>query len=161
MKNILILLALSLSLNLFAAPIKTCNTILQVPDEVPMPSKFEINDVNGELKATITQKFEGQTTSFEEKASVGDYSVRESLKPFDIGSNPDGPNLAENLVVHAMTVEPMGMKSGIVLSKVRSAKVYFIGEMAEMGGTAIVEARDGKGKLLGSYLGGFLVSPCK
>jgi hypothetical protein len=51
--------------------------------------------------------------------------------------------------------------TGINLKKVDSAWVFTIGEVTNMGGTSIVEARDAKGKTLGSFLGGFLVSPCK
>ncbi len=158
MKIILVLITLSLSLSIFAAPIKTCNTVLQMPEETPIPSKFEINEVDGKLSATITQKIEGETVSYQDIASFGEFTVREGLTE---ESDPEILNTAENLVVHAMSVESLGLKSGIVLSKVRSAKVYTIGETTNMGGTAIVEARDGKRKLLGSYLGGFLVSPCK
>jgi hypothetical protein len=159
MKNLITLIVLSFSMNLFAAPIKTCNTVLKVPEEAPIPSTFVINEVDGKLSATVTQKIEGETTSYEDTAAVGDFTVREGLNE---ETDPDsGLNNAELLVVHAMSVESLGLKSGIVLSKVRGAKVFTIGEFTNMGGTAIVEARDGKGKILGSYLGGFLVSPCK
>jgi hypothetical protein len=155
----LTLIALAFSLNSFATSIKTCNTVLQMPEETPIPSKFEINELNGKLSATITQKIDGQTVSYEDSASFGEFAVREGLSE---ESDPDsGLNPAELLIVHAMSVESLGLKSGIILSKVRAARVYTIGEVTNMGGTAIVEARDGKGKLLGSYLGGFLVSPCK
>ena len=52
-------------------------------------------------------------------------------------------------------------KTGIDLKKVRSAKVYTIGDADEMVSTAIVETKDANGKLLGSFVGGFLVFPCK
>lgn len=158
MKTLMTISLLSLSLNLFAAPIKTCKTVLQMPEETPIPSTFVINQVDGKLSATIIQKIEGETVSYQDTASVGDFPVREGLTE---ESDPDGLNTAENLVIHAMSVEGLGLKSGINLSKVRAAKVFSIGEVTNMGGTAIVEARDGKGKLLGSYLGGFLVSPCR
>lgn len=158
MKTIFTFALLVLSLQSFSATIKTCNTVLKMPEEAGIPSKFEILEVEGKLSAMITQKIEGETVSYEDTATVGDFAVREGLTE---ESNPEELNLAENLVVHAMSVESLGLKSGIVLSKVRSAKVFTIGEVTNMGGTAIVEARDSKNKLLGSYLGGFLVSPCK
>ncbi|MFL5783083.1 MAG: hypothetical protein ACJ76H_00655 [Bacteriovoracaceae bacterium] len=163
MKSFFALIVLGVSLNGFAGTVKTCNTLLSLPEETPIPSRFEVIETNGILKAVVTQKIEGQTNSYEDTATVGDYSVREGLSE---NTEPEGLNKAEALVVHAMTLEndPVfegRIKSGVDLKKVRGAKVYTIGEVTNMGGTAIVEARDSKGKALGSYLGGFLISPCK
>jgi hypothetical protein len=157
MKTALILATL-FSSSLFAGTIKTCSTTLEMPEMPAIPSKFEIIEEGGTLKAKVTQKVEGETSSYDDTATLAEYSVREGLTE---ESNPEELNAGENLVVHAMTLEGMGMSSGVSLKKVRYAKVYTIGEVTNMGGTAIVEARDSKNKLLGSYLGGFLVSPCK
>ncbi len=157
-----ILLSL-ISFNALAAPVKTCNTTLSMPGETPVPTKMEIIEVEGKLVAKVTQKVDGQTVSYEEAASVADFPVREGLTET---SEVENLNTAETLVVHAMTLEndPVfegKIRSGVALKKVRSARVYTVGETTNMGGTAIVEARDAKNKALGSYLGGFLVSPCK
>lgn len=158
MKALISVVALTFSFSLFATPIKTCDTVLQMPEEAPIRSRFVVNEVNGKLSATVTQMVEGETVSYEDSATVGDFQVKEGLNE---ETDPEGLNSAEALVVHAMTVEGLGFKSGINLSKVRAAKVFTIGEVTNMGGTAIIEARDARGKLLGSFLGGFLVSPCK
>ena len=75
-------------------------------------------------------------------------------------------NLSEQLIVHAVLrsedPEFKGVyKTRIDIKKVRSAKVYTIGDADEMVSTAIVETRDANGKLLGSFVGGFLVFPCE
>jgi hypothetical protein len=154
---------LSFSVGALATPVKTCNTTLSMPGETPVPTKMEILEVDGKLIAKITQKVDGQTSSYEDTAAMADYSVRAGLTET---VNPEGLNPAEILIVHAMTLEndPVfegKIRSGVALKKVRGAKVYTVGEVTNMGGTAIVEARDAKNKALGSYLGGFLVTPCK
>ena len=53
------------------------------------------------------------------------------------------------------------MNSGIELEKVRSARTFTFGDSTNMGSTTVVEALDQDGQLLGSFLGGFLVAPCK
>ncbi len=161
MKTIILLFLVSFSA--FAAPVKTCNTILSMPGETPVPTKIEIIEEGGKFKARITQTVEGQTNSYDDTATIGDFPVREGLTET---TEAEDLNPAETLVVHAMTLEndPVfegKIRSGVALKKVRAAKVYSVGEVTNMGGTAIVEARDSRGKALGSYLGGFLVSPCR
>ncbi len=163
MKTMMTTILLGFSLTAISAPIKTCNTNLSMPGEADVQTKMEILDVGGKLVARVTQKVGGQTSSYEDTASLADYSVREGLSET---TELEGLNPAETLVVHAMTLENdpdfEGMiKSGVALKKVRAAKIYTVGEVTNMGGTAIVEARDAKNKPLGSFLGGFLVSPCK
>lgn len=158
MKITTILVTLTLTFSSFAGTIKTCKTVLSMPEAPSIPSKFEVVDTNGVLKAVVTQTVEGETSSYEDTASVAEFTVREGLTS---ESDPELLNSGENLVVHAMTLQEMGMKSGVALHKIRSATVYTIGEVTNMGGTAIVEGRDSKNRPLGSYLGGFLVSPCK
>lgn len=146
-----------------AATLKTCKTTLSMPDSPSVASVFEIFEISGGVKAKVTQTVDGQKTSYEDSASIAGYPVRSGL---NASVGPEGLNPAELLVVHAMMLESdpeLGGKisSGVRLSKVRAATVYTIGEATNMGSTAIVEARDATGKALGSYLGGFLVSPCK
>ncbi len=50
---------------------------------------------------------------------------------------------------------------GIDLDQIRSATTYAIGEATNMGQAVLVVARDGKGKELGSFLGGFFAAPCR
>lgn len=156
--KLIILMTAALTSSVFAGTIKTCKTVLSFPEAEPVPSTFEIVDTDGVLKTIVTQTVEGQTNTFEDTATVGVFSVREGLST---ESDPETLNRAENLVVHAMLVRDLGMKSGVALEKVRSATVYTVGEATNMGSVAIVEARDSKNKPLGSYLGGLLVSPCK
>ena len=149
-----------ISFNLFAAPIKTCSTTLSMPGEPSIPTKFEMNEGG---VAVVTQKVEGETTSYEEKYVVEVNTVREGLTE---NSDMDTLNTAEKLIVHAMNLEndPVfegKLRTGVKLKNVRSAKVYLIGEVTNMGGTAVVEASDRNGKALGSFLGGFLISACK
>ncbi len=51
--------------------------------------------------------------------------------------------------------------TGIDLYKVRSAKMFTIGDRTNMGSSTIIEAKDANGQVIGSFLGGFLISPCK
>jgi hypothetical protein len=56
-------------------------------------------------------------------------------------------------------------RSGINLALVRSVRVYGIGEsedgQPQMGQPAIIEAKDARGRVLGSFVGGFLVGTCQ
>jgi hypothetical protein len=89
------------------------------------------------------------------KASILDQVVRKGLTK-DTDPYTSNLNIAEGLIVHAMTMEsdPLfagNFSSGINLKKVRSGRVYLIGEPTDMGMTAVVEAKDEQGKTLGSY----------
>jgi hypothetical protein len=53
------------------------------------------------------------------------------------------------------------ISSGVDLKKVQVVKIYTIGKVTGMGSATVVEALDKDKKFLGSFLGGFLVSPCK
>ena len=73
-------------------------------------------------------------------------------------------NLTERVILHAMgLVEGFNgfFSVGFDLKEVRTATVYVVGKMGNIGGTAIIEAMGKDGKVLGSYLGGFLVAPCQ
>ncbi|MES2528352.1 MAG: hypothetical protein V4598_14795 [Bdellovibrionota bacterium] len=149
-----------ISFNVFAAPVKTCSTVLSMPGEASIPTKFEM--MEGGV-AVVTQKIEGESSSYEDKYVVEVNTVREGLTE---NSDDEALNTAEKLIVHAMTLEndPVfegKLRTGVKLKNVRSAKVYLIGEVTNMGGTAVVEASDKNGKALGSFLGGFLISACK
>jgi hypothetical protein len=160
MKSLIVSAMLTLSLNAMATPLITCNTVLSFPDSEPVPSKFELMADN---VARVTQKVDGHTSSYEDTYTASVYVVRKGLTE---NTDVEGLNPAEALIVHAMILEndpdlEGQFTTGINLKKVDSAWVFTIGEVTNMGGTSIVEARDAKGKKLGSFLGGFLVSPCK
>lgn len=113
--------------------------------------------------AKIQQGLDGNFGEYSDTALISAESVRENLSRH---TEPVGLNHAEGLIVHAMRLseDPMfngEYSAGLDLSKVRSAKMYTVGEMTNMGSTTIVEAKDADDKVLGSFLGGFLVSPCK
>lgn len=147
-----------------AQVVKTCKTVLPSLDESvkPVPSTFEIFKRGNKLEAKITQVVEGRAHSYKDVAEAFEGKVRSGLAA---DSHIEKLNLAESLVVHAMSLEEPEFegrfKSGINLKKIRSAKVIVVGKPTNMGATSIVEAKDAKGKVLGSFLGGFLVSPCK
>lgn len=172
MKNIFGIYSLLLltSLSTFAAdqnPVKTCVTTLTMPGS-PLLIETQIDVFkNADIfTATVTQKSSenGQTSSYEDTAEVVEEKVQAGLSA-DL-EDTDNLNLAEKLIVHALvlTEDPImenAYSAGFDLRKVRSAKVFTIGKPTNMGLTAIVEAKDESGKDLGSFFGGFLVSPCK
>jgi hypothetical protein len=170
MKIALMICSLSLALCLPALAsengvIKTCSTVLSMPgDSLQVDTKIEIYSELGSLSSTVTQTSQGQTTSYGDEAQIEEHNVKAGLTA-DL-NQVDNLNLAEKLIVHALvlTEEPEMkgvMSAGFDLRKVRSAKVYTVGKPTHMGLTAIVEAKDEAGKDLGSFFGGFLVSPCK
>ena len=146
--------------------IKSCSADITMPGEtLVVPSKFDvIRNKNSELSISLTQTVDGVTTTEIETATITKNKVRAGL----IGelSEDETLNLSEQLIVHAMLMSEdpdfEGVYStGIDLKKVRSAKIYVIGDANEMVTSAIVETRDENGKILGSFLGGFVVFPCK
>lgn len=145
--------------------LKSCSTVLSMPGESQsIKSDFKVLTEAGRLSALITQTdSEGHVSSYSDIASIVEQKVRAGLNGTE---DSEKLNLAENLITHAImiTEDPImegTMSAGLDLRKVRSAKVYTIGEVTNMGLAAIVEAKDESGKNLGSFFGGFLVSPCK
>ena len=115
------------------------------------------------LSSVITQTADGNTSSSNDVAEVQEEKVRANLT---VQSDPNDLNQAEGLIVHAMILSEApelegAYSAGIDLKKVRSAKMYTVGEKTRMGSATIVEAHDENNQVLGSFLGGFLVSPCK
>ena len=163
MKTAFAVIALFVSITAISAPIKTCKTTLNMPESDPVPTLIEISDNNGNLIASTTQTIEGETMTTTDSVETFEEGVRAGLNE---DSDPDAINRAEALVVHAMTLEndPVfqgAFRTGVALKKVRSAKVFVIGETTNMGSMSVVEAKDEKGKVLGSFVGGFLISACK
>ena len=98
-----------------------------------------------------------------ERVEKTTYLVREGLSASILESDQfdDDINDGERFIVHALAMESM-MSSGIELKNVRSLTIYkFIEEGVNIGMTAFAEASDQKGDMMGSFMGGFFVSPCK
>lgn len=145
--------------------IKTCDTTMEILSEVRLPVqiRIEIRSAGNGLVAKVTQTSDDQTQTQEQPVIVTENTVRAGLT-----GEPDAMdlNLAEKIVAHAMMVteDPVlseTVSAGLDLKSVRSAKVYQIGEFTNMGGMVVLEAYDQDQKNLGSFMGGFLVSPCK
>jgi hypothetical protein len=141
--------------------IKSCSTELTMPEsEIKVQMKIDIIANDKILKAVVTQN----GMSYEDEATIESDVVKAGLN----GNldDVDSLNLAEKLITHAMalTEDPImkgTFSAGLDLHAVRSAKIYNVGTPTNMGMTAIVEAKDENGKDLGSFFGGFLVTPCK
>lgn len=145
--------------------VKQCSVTLP---NISSPSQIVDMDLTiisnqNQLSAIIKQTINGESMTANEVVTYKEEKVRAGLT---VDTNVDGLNMAESLVVHAMilSTDPVftgTFSAGIDLSQVRSAKLYTVGASGDMGNTTIVEAYDQAGKVLGSFLGGFLVSPCK
>lgn len=166
MKTMILTAAMVLSSAAFAQDVvvKQCSvTMKQLESNKTIDMTMKVISNGNVLSAVITQTANGLTGSYDDVVEVQEEKVRANLT---VQSNPDDLNQAEGLVVHAMTLseDPVfqGVYSaGIDLKKVRSAKMYIMGKKTNIGSSTIVEARDENNQLLGSFLGGFLVSPCK
>ncbi|MGE3610924.1 MAG: hypothetical protein AB7I27_15140 [Bacteriovoracaceae bacterium] len=165
MKKSLLALIVTFTSTVYADTlIKSCKTTTTMPEGPTVETQIDILSKNGKIYATVNQNGSAYT---EKIVNISEYSIRDGLAPEMIESEEMGKlNLGESLIVHAMTLEsdPIlegQMSSGIDLNKVKSVKVYVVGKTSNMGLTAIVEAKDASQKLLGSFFGGFLLSPCK
>lgn len=166
MKTMILAAVMVLSSSAFAQDdvVKECSvTMKQLESNKTVDMTIKVIAKGNVMSAVITQTADGMTSSYNDVAEVQEEKVRENLTA---QSNPDDLNQAEGLVVHAMTLseEPVlqgAYSAGIDLKKVRSAKMYTVGKKTNMGSSTIVEARDENNQVLGSFLGGFLVSPCK
>lgn len=149
--------------------LKSCTSTVKFPGEkegdiAQETMKFEFLKSGDQY---ISRTIKAQGSHDEVSTAPEELSVREGLEKVTL-ENVDkfDLNLAESLVSHAMVLTRDPMFGGIMsvdfdLNLVRSAKVYMIGKPTNMGAAAVVEAKDASGKVLGSYLGGFLVAPCK
>ena len=167
MKLVLAAIALVLtSANSFAEDvvIKSCSVSMpMLTDGKFVNVTMEVlSKADGSLYSRVTQDVNGKREVREEIAEVSDATVREGLtaEMFE-----EDLNRAERLIVHAMAMAQESdlaamFSPGFDLKPVRSAKMFVVGETTNMGSTTIIEAKDAEGKILGSFLGGFLVSPC-
>lgn len=161
MTKLIGLLALAFALPAYAAsPVKTCATTLSLPgSDTKIETLVEVFEENGTLRAVVTQGADGNKASYPETAELGEYSVRGNVDKAEL----DTLNRGESLVAHAMIYlkEFSGTDLDVDLEDVRRVKVYQIGQATNLGSSAIVESYDAKGKLLGSFFGGLLVSDCR
>lgn len=138
---------------------------------------FEIKKSTKGYSGTMITSMGGETSRTEAPVTVKDYSIRAGLS-YDADASDElfsEFNHGEMLIMHAMALtgdidmgdedEDMGpnpFSAGLDLTKVRFVRVFeAVGEADDIGSAAIIEAKDEKGKDLGSFLGGFLVLPCK
>lgn len=155
---ILAIAALVVSVSAHANLVKSCDTVL-VTDDSEVAMKIEIFKLQNKLSANITQ--EGGTLT--ETVDLIENTVRAGIT---INSELEKLNPVERVIAHAMilTEDPIlagTQNAGLDLKLIRSAKVYTIGATDGMGVFAVVEAKNKAGKMMGSFVGGFLVSPCK
>jgi hypothetical protein len=129
-------------------------------------------------QAVITTTSESESSSSTEAVQIVENTVRANLEivakaevaamqdpnPASKSADPfDDLNPVERYIAGAMTMPMMGlseMNAGFDLTKVASAKVFLLDVATNMGQAAIVVGKDGNGKVLGSFLGGMIVSPC-
>lgn len=166
--SLLYFLALTISTPSFAKEelIKACSTTIGIPGEAGK-SETQINVIkkDGVIRAKISQKVDGQIAASNDEVTIEEFSVKADLKADLSDPSIDDLNQGEKLISHALsiTTDPdlqNAFSAGFDLKKVRSVKIYTIGNSTKFGSTTIVEAKDESGKDLGSFLGGFLVSPC-
>ena len=166
MKKMILVAVLALSSTAFAQDVvvKECSvTMKHLETNKPVDMTMKVIAKGKRLSAVIIQTSEGVTNSYSDVAEIQEEKVRANLTA---ESELDDLNQAERLIVHAMILseDPVfegAYSAGINLKKVRSAKMYIVGKETNMGSSTIVEARDENNQVLGSFLGGFLVSPCK
>lgn len=169
MKSLMTTLLVLLSTTAFANSstlVKECS--VSVPTEsqaLAMEMNIQMRQqTDGSVLAKITETEDGQTSTSELAAKIVEGSVRAGLSP---ETEMETLSQVELLIIHAMMVteDPdieLEFSAGLDLRKVRSAKVYgVLGEKDDIGSLAVIEAKDENGNVLGSFLGGFIVSPCK
>ncbi|MFL5812792.1 MAG: hypothetical protein ACJ763_04390 [Bdellovibrionia bacterium] len=148
-------------------PLKSCSSDFKKLDgsgEV-IPTTMTVYSEQGEVRGKVTQTIHGQTTSYEDEAQESFYLINhriDRITPADRAKL----NLGEELLVHAYAVttdpELKGVFSaGLDLKAVQSVRVFQIGAFSEFGTTAIIEAMNDSGAVMGSFIGGLIVSPCK
>ena len=149
-----------------ASPVKECKiSMKQLDGDKNVKMNIQIfAESNGTYQAKVTNQVEGEaeventdSVSFEQMAVVENGMKKDPYQ--------DKMTKAESILAHAHMLETdpvfQGMfSSGVYLTEVRFVKLYTIGKETKFGSATVVEAYDSKGVLMGSFLGGFLVSPC-
>ncbi len=148
--------------------IKSCTSIVKFPggkegEVLQQTMKFEFLKDGDKYTSRTTQTV---GTIEDVSAAPEETSVQEGLEKINLENvGQQELNIAESLISHAMIMTRNPMFAGTMtvdfdLNLVRSAKVFMIGKPTNMGAAAVVEAKDASGKILGSFLGGFIVAPC-
>ncbi len=166
MKSVFLALA-AFSLNAFAAPatVTTClGDLSKVAEESPASMKIEILNDAGRTFAWVTNVLGDKEDAFEDSVTEFENPIREGLSAKSVELTD--LNQAEEFIVHAMMWMEDPAMSVVAnlqfdLKAVRSAKVYQVGPMTDMGTVAIVEAKDASGAVIGRYIGGFFVAACQ
>lgn len=143
-----------------ASSVKSCRALLQVPGQpTKIATEIEVQEEEGRFSATVTHEADGNKLSTTETVEIAEYHVQENVGAADV----DTLNRGETLVAHALafTKEFSEINVKVDLSDIRRVKVYQVGRATELGSASLVENYDGKGKLLGTFLGGFLVAACE
>ena len=145
--------------------LKRCDVEIKMGDEQAISSLMSVVSKDGKIVGEVSRKMGEETEARTEiDVTITEASIRAGMTAEGIDPYNNDLSEAELVIYHAMTVaaDPiLKMQSGIDLSKVRSVKIYRLGPQTKFGSTSIVEAKDEKGVLLGSFLGGFLVGACK
>ncbi|MEK6774735.1 MAG: hypothetical protein AABY64_12400 [Bdellovibrionota bacterium] len=167
MKTILLsmLLAIATTASAHETVVKECSVTMKqiIGDKMVNLEMKIIAKEDKSLYAKVTETIDGVSSSYNDEAQISEEKVRANLTAeFEY----ENLNEAEGLIVHAMSLseDPVfhgAFSAGVDLKKVRSAKMYTVGESTRMGSATIVEAKDLNNQILGSFLGGFVVSPCK
>lgn len=146
-----------------AEVVKTCKITMKVPgDDKAIPTTFRIVKEDSGLKGEFSQLINGQEQAGpSEEASIAEYSVRPNLS-----ESSNEMNQAEQLILGTSGIlqDPTigsAFSVGVDLKLIRKAKVYQIGQFTHMGGTAIIEAKNENGEILGSFVTGFLPFACQ
>lgn len=147
--------------------VKSCSLKMQLdPKMTPVFLNMFVVAIDGSVQAIVSERVNGERTSRMTTAEAEYSTIRPGLTA---QTNPDDATLngGERLIVHAMSLasEPsVGsmFQSGLDLKKVRVTKVFYIERRPQdIGSAAIIEALDENGKVLGTFMGGFLVARCK
>ncbi|MES2767577.1 MAG: hypothetical protein V4596_00405 [Bdellovibrionota bacterium] len=150
--------------------LKTCDTDVRVNDLGTMNILINIMSNNGVLSVNVKQTIEGHSVSAKANASITEGGVRAGLSDDALESvefDTEDYNSVEKLIIHTMNLaknpETKAFSSvGLDLERARSAKAYTFGsEEDDDGLKAVIEAKDEKGRDMGSFFSGPMSSPCK
>lgn len=147
--------------------VKSCSFDSQISKEDPLVSTefLVMRNDTGIYSAVVNQSVEGQSGSYTDSVVYGEYQIRQEVLEADPYDETIKYNMGEALLAHALmlTTDPDtegAFSTGLDIRAVKSVKTYQVGQSG-IGSSTIIEAMDADGKILGSFLGGFLVFPCK
>lgn len=155
-------LFLTASFSLQAGVVKTCKTVMELVDD-KIPTEIIISKNGDALKSLMKQTVDGRVSELEDTVNVGEYVIEKVISDLD-SDDIDSLNKGEKYISHALSVvgDIPGQNAGLPLKEVKFVKVYELnGEAGDMFRLAIIEAYSKSRKNIGSFVGGFLVSPCK